>query len=122
MPITATFPLSMLPPAHIQEVTAPPGFLNLIWVAGKLRLKMQHEGLRPVVYMPWRRQEEQPELGGNPESQHLPKTLPGYLDFPPRYITKRFFLLVLMLSKTSWFPRDGGQFDYFFFPRLEATM
>lgn len=84
---------------------------------------MQREGLRAVVYMPWQRQEEQPELGGNPEGQHLPQDTSRVSGLSPLiYITKLFFLLVLMLSKTSWFPRDGGQFDYFFFPHLEATM
>ena len=66
------------------------------------------------------------ELGGNPmikvasQRQFL---VTEFLDFSlPVCISKRFFPLALKLSKTSQFPWDVSQFDYLFFPGLEAAM
>ena len=66
------------------------------------------------------------ELGGNPvikvtsQRQFL---VTEFLDFAlPVCISKCFFPLALKLSKTSQFPWEVSQFDYLFFPGLEAAM
>lgn len=43
------------------------GFLNLVWMAGKLRINIQCDGKCPIFYTTWRRQGHNlSELGGNP--------------------------------------------------------
>ena len=115
--------------AHGQAVTTPPAFLkscpddwqgqgkNTMWGAMSyffIQLGGGNQGSNLS------------ELGGNPvikvasQRQFL---VTEFLDFSlPVCISKCFFPLALKLSKTSQFPWDVSQFDYLFFPGLEAAM